>query len=602
MSRPDTPILRTPRRSARVLTLALGAALGLAACGGEADTTATAPTDPDTAAPAPAPAVEAGLPGLESAVGAYLAARSAQAAFDSEAAAKYFDLARASDPNNIELNLRALSFELVSGDVDAATETAAWLLAEGTTIPLAHLTDGTDAMIDEDWPRALTAFEVIERLPAGGLLQPLLTAWALFGQGDVDGALAAIAPIESNEGAATLTFYQKGLLLAAAGRTEAAFAAFRAANANTDATPDRLLRAQVLLRAATGDIAGARAEMAEAVQIRPDLATLQRLKTLVDDPAFEAQPMVRTAREGAAETLFNLADVLSRNDRSRDDASALAQLALALDPGQHAALLLAADLKVAADRPLDAAALLAQVPDEALDGWDARIDRARALHDAERTDEAIALLDGMVAEAPTRTDALNQRGFLERVQERYLDSAATYTEAIARIGTPTRTHWQLFYFRGIAFERAKQWDDAEPDFLKALELFPDQPLVLNYLGYSWIEQRRNLERAFEMIETAVEQRPRDGYIVDSLGWAHYQLGNFDAAVTHLERAVELRPQDAVINDHLGDAYWRVGRIREARFQWERAAGLEIDDPALAETLARKLRGDMDAIATSGTAP
>jgi Flp pilus assembly protein TadD len=132
----------------------------------------------------------------------------------------------------------------------------------------------------------------------------------------------------------------------------------------------------------------------------------------------------------------------------------------------------------------------------------------------------------------------------------------------------------IYYFRGICFERAKQWPKAEADLKKSLELFPDQPHVLNYLGYSWIDQGVNLDEGMRMIKRAVEQRADDGYIVDSLGWAYYRLGNMDEAVKHLERAIELKPEDPTINDHLGDAYWRVGRELEARFQWSHARDLK----------------------------
>jgi Flp pilus assembly protein TadD len=152
----------------------------------------------------------------------------------------------------------------------------------------------------------------------------------------------------------------------------------------------------------------------------------------------------------------------------------------------------------------------------------------------------------------------------------------------------------LFYQRGIAYERSDRWELAEDDFFRALELEPDQPLVLNYLGYSWVELRRNLDEAQEMIEKAVEQRPDDGYIVDSLGWVMYRLGNFEEAVKHLGRAVELRPVDPVINDHFGDALWMVGRRIEARFQWKRALSFEPEEEE-AERIRDKLERGLDAV-------
>ena len=113
-------------------------------------------------------------------------------------------------------------------------------------------------------------------------------------------------------------------------------------------------------------------------------------------------------------------------------------------------------------------------------------------------------------------------------------------------------------------------------------------MVLNYLGYSWIDQNRNLKQGLALIEKAVKQKPDDGYIVDSLGWAHYRMGNYKEAVKHLERAVELRPEDPVLNDHLGDAYWRVRREREARFQWDQALTLK-PEPEDADKIKKKLQ-------------
>jgi len=198
----------------------------------------------------------------------------------------------------------------------------------------------------------------------------------------------------------------------------------------------------------------------------------------------------------------------------------------------------------------------------------------------DRTEEGLAQLKEMSAEAPTRAGADMQLGDLLRTKKRFTEAVDAYDEAIRRLqaaGMPER--WSLFYSRGIALERSGQWKPSEADLLHALELKPDQPLVLNYLGYSWIDRGENLERGLKMIEKAVELRPEDGYIVDSLGWAHYRLGDYSSAVQYLEKAIELVPEDPTINDHLGDAYWQSGRPSEARFQWRRALqfGPEADE-------------------------
>ena len=209
--------------------------------------------------------------------------------------------------------------------------------------------------------------------------------------------------------------------------------------------------------------------------------------------------------------------------------------------------------------------------------WSARLRIAGNLEALDRDDDAIDLLRVLTTEDPSRPDPLVSLGDLLRSNKRFPESVNAYDRAIEVLGEIDKRHWTILYSRGISLERSRRWDRAEKDFQRALELNPEQPYVLNYLGYSWVDQGINLDRARKMIERAVQLRPNDGYIVDSLGWVLYRLKDFKGAVDKLERAVELRPQDPTINDHLGDAYWRVGRQNEARFQWRHALSLKQAD-------------------------
>lgn len=173
-----------------------------------------------------------------------------------------------------------------------------------------------------------------------------------------------------------------------------------------------------------------------------------------------------------------------------------------------------------------------------------------------------------------KLQALDALGNILRSRKQYAEAVDVYNRAIELIPKADRRHWVYFYARGTSYERLKNWPAAEVDLKTALDLYPDQPLVLNYLGYSWVDQGLNLDQGMKLIERAVAVKPDDGYIVDSLGWAHYKRGNFAEAVRYLERAVELRPDDPVLNDHLGDALWKVGREREARFQWDQSLSLK----------------------------
>ncbi|MEQ9326199.1 MAG: tetratricopeptide repeat protein, partial [Rhodospirillales bacterium] len=208
-------------------------------------------------------------------------------------------------------------------------------------------------------------------------------------------------------------------------------------------------------------------------------------------------------------------------------------------------------------------------------------------------DASVAEFERMAQANPAVPEPLIALGNVMRGAERFSEAAEVLDRAVERLGEPRTDHWRVYYSRGIAFERSKQWDRAEKDFLKALDLEPEQPYVLNYLGYSWVDQGIHLERATEMIQQAVKLRPNDGAIVDSLGWALYRVGDFDGAVKQLERAVELMPHDPTINDHLGDAYWQVGRRHEARFQWQRALSLEPESD-LVEIIEGKLKEGLKA--------
>jgi Flp pilus assembly protein TadD len=239
--------------------------------------------------------------------------------------------------------------------------------------------------------------------------------------------------------------------------------------------------------------------------------------------------------------------------------------------------LLVGDVLMSRERYADAVEAYRKIDPDTAYGWSARLRVADALYEMGKLDEATALLEKMAKQRPDRIDALVNLGNYLRYKEKYKESVAAYDRAFERVGAPSRNNWALFYSRGIALERSGGWERAEKDFLKALEFEPEQPYVLNYLGYSWVERGKNLDRAQAMIERAVQQRQNDGYIVDSMGWVLYRLGKYEDSVKHLERAVQLRPEDPVINDHLGDAYWRVGRKHEARFQWHRAISFKPAD-------------------------
>jgi len=301
-------------------------------------------------------------------------------------------------------------------------------------------------------------------------------------------------------------------------------------------------------------------------------------------------PLISTPQEGAAEVLFGIGSALGR--RGDDDPGLVyLQLALYLAPNHSLALLSLADLYEQLKKPQQAIKVYEQIPQDSPLRRNAEIQLASNLDTLDRTEDAKKRLEKLIADRPSDLEAIMALGNILRVRKQYGECAKTYGRGIATITNAEKANWPIFYFRGICHERDKQWDKAEADLKMALTLYPDQPHVLNYLGYSWIDQGVNLDDGMRMIRRAVEQRPEDGYIVDSLGWVYYRLGDYQEALKHLERAVELKPDDPTINDHLGDVYWRLGRTLEAIFQWSHARDLKPEPDELVK-IQQKLKSGL----------
>jgi tetratricopeptide (TPR) repeat protein len=311
-------------------------------------------------------------------------------------------------------------------------------------------------------------------------------------------------------------------------------------------------------------------------------------------------PLVTSAQGGGAEALYGLGASLGRRG-GEDLGLVYLQLSLYLAPNHPLALLSLADLYESLKKPDMAIKAYERIPADSPLHRNAAIQMASDLDALNRGPEAEKQLDAIVEKDPKDLEAIMALGNVLRGHKKFAECADAYSKGIDLIGKPDKANWVVFYFRGICYERSHQWPKAEADLKKALELFPDQPHVLNYLGYSWIDQGVNLDQGMAMIKKAVQQRPDDGYIVDSLGWAYYRLGNYDDAVKQLDRAIELKPEDPTINDHLGDAYWRVGRKLEAKFQWAHARDLKPEPEDLPKILQKLKDGLPDDTTSSAKA-
>ena len=505
--------------------------------------------------------------------GSYLAARHAGQQRDAETAAAYYRAALRHDPGNGELLDRTFLSLLVSGNIDESVRYADRILQADKNDRIARLVTGVRGIKTKQYVAGRRDITQSVRGPITDLAATLLNAWSLQGTNDSKGAIAAIDKLSGPDWYGIFKELHAGLILDIAGNAKDAGKHLENAY--------KLDNSALRVVEAYGAWLSRNKSPQEALEIFQKfdtvlprhpliLAEMARLK------AGDKLPMLVTnVQAGAAEALYGLGASLGRRG-GEDLGLVYLQLSLYLAPNNSLALLSLADLYESLKKPQLAIEVYERVPANSPLHRNAAIQMAANLDSLERADEAKKHLRALVAENPSDVEAVMALGNVLRGHKDFAECADAYSKAIAEIGPPAKANWVLFYFRGICYERSKQWPKAEADLQKALELYPEQPHVLNYLGYSWIDQGTRLDEGMDMIKRAVAQRPDDGYIVDSLGWAYFRTGNYEEAVKQLERAIELKPEDPTINDHLGDAYWRVGRTLEAKFQWAHARDLKPD--------------------------
>ena len=504
--------------------------------------------------------------------GSYLAGHHAFRTRDFGTAARYMSAALEAQPAGLALLRRALIAKLASGQGDSARALARRLLAIEPDASLAKLSLAVGELKAGRYAAAKARLSSIRGRGPNAFTVPLLTAWAEAGLGRYDSALAGLDGPGANAGATAAHKLHAAFILELAGRGAEAESRYLDAERRMQTPTVRLVQAigSYYRRAGKADEAERRyraflADRSPSPLIESALAALQR--------GAAARRVVADPPAGTAEVFFNAARMGMRT-RSVELALIYGQFALDLRPDFPSARMLVGRILESVGRDEDAIEAFGRVSRDSPLSWSARLRRASGLARLDRDEEAIGMLRRMADERAGRTDALTRLGDIYRSRKRFAESVEAYDAAIARLGAIEARHWRLLFSRGISLERSKNWPRAEKDLLAALELSPDEPYLLNYLGYSWIDQGIRLEDGRRMIERAVELEPQSGAIVDSLGWALYRIGDYAAAVTQLERAVELEPLDPTVNDHLGDAYWRVGRRNEAMFQWRRALNLD----------------------------
>ncbi len=514
-----------------------------------------------------------------SAAASYLIGQYALSAGLIDTAANELQQALDAAPNDVELRRQVFLLELAGGYDEKAVAAAKGLVELAPDADEAHLLLAFVAIRDNEPAKASAELQAVSPQRVGGVVMPILRAWSKVAEGDQRAALDQLPASTQSDGSGLLKDYHRAMILAAGGDANGARELLMPLVGPDRPAAFRLLEALVAVEVQSGRREEALTVIDAQRKVSADAFALEWLRAQVAGGQTPALP-VHDARTGMGDAVLSLAAALQDQQISAQ-ALLYARMAAFLTPEAGDAWLLIGRVGLSEDNAQMALDAFDRVPKDSPFAWQAQLAAAQALAQLGHKDQAEARLQAMATGEPSRTEALVALGDLLRQDEKFTEAAAAYTEALSRIPTLTPPDWRILYAQGIALERTGHWPEAEAAFEKALQLQPDQPFVLNYLGYSWVDRGEHLDKAKTMLNRAVELRPEDGFVVDSLGWAYYRLGDYQKAVTFLERAIELEPADPVINDHLGDAYWRAGRQREARFQWQRALTFHPETAAVA---------------------
>jgi len=523
-------------------------------------------------------------------LGSYLAGRLARSVRDNLSAAGYYREALDRDPESKEILEEAFQLKVATGDFEQARDLANDLIARDGEHKVGSFFLGIEDFQGGRLDEADKHFEAGGNGPIADLTSRLARAWVFLERGNVEQALriAGTSDTARTEGAQQIEQLHRAMIADLGQQRRTASSIYRRLYKSNP----RNIRVSV----AYARHAARWGNTGLALQtLKPHLeATYPNplVKTVADQIEAGQKPdfFIKDTKDGLAQVFQGIGEALT-GDGVVDAGQIYLQLALFAKPDSELAHYALGELYDQINKAEAAAQSFGQISQGAPLWLNAQLGKAYALNSLERLDEATALLTDLITAFPEDSRPYTTMGTILRANKKYAEAIGYYTDAIERLGPEQPSHWSAYYSRGVCYERTNQWDKAEADLQKALELDPDQELALNYLGYSWVDQNMHIEKAMQLIRRAVDKRPQDGYFVDSLGWAYYRQDEFQKAVKHLEHAVELKPDDPVINDHLGDAYWQVGRNLEAKYQWQYALDLD-PEPDDRKTILDKLKNGL----------
>ena len=498
--------------------------------------------------------------------GSFLSGRFAKENQDMRQAAKYINESLAHDPSNLRLREEALRLNLLAGNMDIAVDLAKKLSADGENDPLVASLLMLDNVKAGDYAAAKTVITNAPGTGLFGLIRPIILQWIALGANETKGPVDLQSAIDKSGFFAPFLLYHSALMNDLLAKNTEAEAAYVKASADAKAAPYRVVQAFANFYMRQGKTAEAQALYAAYAKANPSSTLIpEKLNPADTSPA----PLIASARDGLAEVYFTTASLLFSDDSAQDTFLYL-RIALDLRPNLPPGQLMLANLYEQVHDYNQAIKTYDSIPENTVFYKRAQIRKALNYEALGDKTKAVELLDSVAKRYPDDATALITKGDLLRDAEDFTEAAGAYSQAIKRSEPLTSSDWPLLYARGISYERGGDWDKAEADLNRALVLEPNQPDVLNYLGYTWLTLNKNMTRARDYLDIAAAARPDDGNIADSVGWAHYLAGDFQYAADKYEHALQLMPENALVTEHLGDAYWRLGRETEAKYQWNQA--------------------------------
>ncbi len=518
--------------------------------------------------------------------GSLLSGKFALSNKDTESAAKFFNQVYQKDSGSygfLELEIESL---VSSGKIEEAIQKSELLIKKEKKSEFAQILLLVKLIKNEDFIEASKALTKLESSLPLNTIKPLLQAWLTIGDTSNNSFIKEVL-LEASKGKMSPLFdFHAALIYDNLNDKENASKYYKnSLEKSTQIIPRIIISAGSFYeRHNKKDLALLVYEKFEEAE--PNHSALIKINDLKNEKKVSKR-LVSNQKDGFAEAIYNIAGAM-RSQRLMSYALQYTQIALYLSPENYSAKILLAQIYYDLEFYDKSLKIYKGIPIDTYEGWASRIKQTEILTELENYKDALVILKKMSNEKKQRTDALYKLGEIYSIQEKYIESVRSFDLALERVKKFSLANWPLFYARGMSYERLGKWQEAEKDFFKALEIYPDQPLVLNYLGYSWIDLGKNLVKAHKMIEKAVEQRPNDAYIIDSLGWSLYKTGKYKEAILELERALEIIPNDPIINDHFGDALWKAGYLNEAIFQWNRVL-IYNPDNKLKKTIKKKIK-------------